>query len=111
MASFLALLGSWLIAAIKWIVRILLVVAFLALIFPLLPSDPFGPIIKSFASSIKPFASVIAWCLPVQYIVTSSLFWVACKVFFVVYKIVARSIGISVTDVVASEGVSGYLDD
>ena len=76
-----------------------------------IPSDPFGPIIQSFASSIKPFSSVMAWCLPVKYIVTSSLFWVACKVFFVVYKIVARSIGISVTDVVASEGVSGYLDD
>ena len=111
MAEFLSLLGSWLIASIKWIVRILLVVAFLALIYPLLPSDPFGSIIKSFAVSVKPFSSVMAWCLPVQYIVTSSLFWVACKVFFVVYKIVARSIGISVTDVVASEGVSGYLDD
>lgn len=101
MSAFLGYLGSFLIGALEWIIRIFLVIAFLALIYPLLPADPFRAIILSFRSVVQPFAALIDWLLPVRYIATSTLFWVGCKVFFVVYKIVASAIGIHVTDSMA----------
>lgn len=106
MAALLATLGTWLIGAIKWILRILLLVAFIALIYPLLPDDPFRSIILSFRTSMQPFSVLINWMLPVDYIVSSSFFWVACKLFFIVYKMIANSIGLSFTSSVSNGATS-----
>lgn len=100
MAAILSALGNFMLGAIKWILKILLVVAFIAIIYPLLPDDPFRGKILEIRGTFGAFEQLFNWCLPVGFITTSILFWACCELFYVIYKIVARAIGIEFTSTV-----------
>lgn len=84
---------------LSWIAKkalsVALVVVALFAIVPILPDDPLRSDILTISGTFSQFSDFINWLVPVDFIVTSTLFAVACRMFYYLYKIVMGMLGVN----------------
>ena len=84
---------------ISWFAKRALGIAVLVIaisaVVPLLPDDPLRSDILTIQATFSQWADFINWLIPTDFIVTSSLFAVACKMTFYMIKIVMNMLGVN----------------
>lgn len=84
---------------ISWFAKRALGIAVLVIaisaVVPLLPDDPLRSDILTIQATFSQWADFINWLIPADFIVTSSLFAVACKMTFYLIKIVMNMLGVN----------------
>lgn len=93
--AFVMYLTSFLQWIAKHVLSVILFMIALNAIVPLLPDDPFRSDILSISGTFEQWADLINWCIPTGFIVTSSLFAVECKIFFIVYHFLMDRLGVN----------------
>ena len=86
----------------KFLVRVMLLFALLAILWPLLPADPFRQHLLDLAAALEPYVHWINLVIPVDTVVGCAAFYAAWRYAYAVYRRVSRVAFDGSTDVVLS---------
>jgi len=86
----------------KFFLRVLLLFGLLAILWPLLPADPYRQHLLNLASALAPYINWINLVIPVDVVVSCAAWYAAWRYAYAVYRRVSRVAFDGSTDIVLS---------
>lgn len=81
-----ATLKEMAVEVLNYMFRIMIFVAILAVIYKILPNDPFRGVINEFANSLSQYSKYISWFIDIKYMLSAFGFACSFKYFIWVYR-------------------------